>query len=309
MMNQWTSNGKTYSETISYRGRYRRLFSHLRRKKCLSFKWNMSTRRLGMYRKKIGDYDVLYAYGINMEGVFIDMHLFILASDSFIYVENNDLKAVAKMVRQEDYEIIKQKTTELWLDEEAAMHSTELYNFQISLFQEKLQNITWALLKTNQHAQTFIDSMQYMTGFTLTTPVITGSETTGDNEISENRNNIDVFFENCWEVIDVSFRSALIDQQLGFIVIPNHDSISVNPKWVIDIDGWYRFSITEQSEVCAILQTLNHSDLSCDDEVDWAQIYIEFKKTDATNFQLWIAHYLGMMKIDLIKKTYPISAK
>lgn len=138
------------------------------------------------------------------------------------------------------------------------------------------------------------------------------SELTGNSEMSGNEineNNIDAFFQNYWEVIDVEFRNALIDQQLGFIVIPNHDSVSVNPKWVIDIDGWYRFSITEKGTVCAILQTLNRSDLSCYDEANWAQIYIEFKKIDETNFQLWIAHYLGMIKTDLIKKTYPISAK
>ena len=39
-------------------------------------------------------------------------------------------------------------------------------------------------MKATQYAQTLIDSMQYMTGFTLVLPVMTGSELSGEMEFT-----------------------------------------------------------------------------------------------------------------------------
>lgn len=137
--------------------------------------------------KKIGNYDVLYTYGIDTEGTFINMHIFILASDSFIYMNDTQLQNIQWEIGKEDIETIQQKMTELWLNNETAMYNEELTSFKKTLYQQKIQNLTWALLKATQYAQTLIDSMQYMTGFELVVPEMTWSELTGTNGIYQPR--------------------------------------------------------------------------------------------------------------------------
>ncbi len=128
--------------------------------------------------------------------------------------------------------------------------------------------------------------------------------TTLPSQTSTDINNIDVFFQNHTAPIDIMFKNALIANKLQSIIIPNHDSVKSNPAWVIDIDWGYRFTILDKSEIATILQTFNRSDLPDYDSENWASIYIEFKKIDNTHVQLWIAHYVGMAKTDLVKKIY-----
>ena len=43
-------------------------------------------------------------------------------------------------------------------------------------------------------------------------------------------NNIDAFFQNYTEPIDIMFKNALIAKKLQFISILNHDSVRFNPS-------------------------------------------------------------------------------
>ena len=116
----------------------------------------------------------------------------------------------------------------------------------------------------------------------------------------------DTYFNKYKQPIDSMFRNALIRQNLWYITIPNHDSVKTNPSWVIDIDWWYRFTISSKDEVCSILKTFGRSDLSCYDAENGASIYIEFKILDNTYTNFRVLHYVGMQETKLHDMKYKI---
>lgn len=135
-------------------------------------------------QKKVGDYDILYMYGKDLEFGYLNIHMFILAADSFIYIHDYYLYEAIKKIGQEDTVALNQKATELWLENEQIMYNEEYHLFSTSLVDQKMKNRTGALLEVTQYAQRLIDSMQYITGFELMWVVLTGSELTG-SELTE----------------------------------------------------------------------------------------------------------------------------
>lgn len=117
--------------------------------------------------------------------------------------------------------------------------------------------------------------------------------------------NIDLYFKNYNEPIDIMFKNALLKNNLDFIIIPDHIQTKPGgPYGAIDLDWWYRFTIDWKSEVCAILKALNRTDLSCYDQENGAQIYFEFDIVDKNYVELQIIHYVWMGDTMLVKAKY-----
>jgi len=126
-----------------------------------------------------------------------------------------------------------------------------------------------------------------------------------ENVPQNNTNNINTYFSNYNDPIDIAFHNVLIEKGLSFINIPDHIQSQVNgPYGVIDVDWSYRFTISNENEVCQILNALGRSDLSCYDQTNWASIYIRFGYNDEGNTELKIYHYIWMIQTVIIEDIY-----
>lgn len=113
--------------------------------------------------KQVWKYDVLFTYGIDggEGGGFVNMHIFILSAEDFVYISDSQIKSLLKKEKDEEATIINQKASQLWLQgDEEIYYSNDIKEFKNSLLQQRLQHPTWAIGEAIQYAQNLIDSMQ-----------------------------------------------------------------------------------------------------------------------------------------------------